>query len=85
MARRAGLACARRYCGRYSDWDRQAMLHEFAIAFCLMLVIEGILPFVAPGRWRNMLVVLNQIDDKTMRLIGLGSMLTGTGLLYLIN
>ena len=61
------------------------MLHELAVAFCLMLVIEGIMPFVTPGRWRTMLAVLNQIDDKTMRLMGLGSMLVGTGLLYLIN
>ena len=61
------------------------MLRELAIAFCLMLVIEGILPFVAPGRWRTMLAMLDKIDDKTMRMIGLGSMLTGTALLYLIN
>ncbi|MEX2131788.1 MAG: DUF2065 domain-containing protein [Pseudohongiellaceae bacterium] len=61
------------------------MLRELAIAFCLMLVIEGILPFIAPGRWRTMLAMLNEIDDNTMRMIGLGSMLTGTVLLYLIN
>ncbi|PCI76984.1 MAG: hypothetical protein COB20_09235 [SAR86 cluster bacterium] len=61
------------------------MWHELAIAFCLMLVIEGIIPFVSPGRWRKMLLVLDQIDDNTMRIIGLGSMLTGTILLLMIN
>jgi uncharacterized protein YjeT (DUF2065 family) len=61
------------------------MWHELAIAFCLMLVIEGIIPFISPGRWRKMLLVLDQIDDNTMRMIGLGSMLTGTVLLLLIN
>lgn len=61
------------------------MLHEIAIAFCLMLVIEGIMPFLAPGRWRSMLVLVNQVDDNTMRLIGLGSMVAGTILLYIIN
>jgi uncharacterized protein YjeT (DUF2065 family) len=61
------------------------MLHELLIAFCLMLVIEGMLPFIAPGRWRRMLEVVGQIDDMTVRLIGLGSMLAGTALLYLIN
>ena len=50
-----------------------------------MLVIEGIIPFVNPGRWRQLLKVLDQIDDRTMRMIGLGSMLTGTALLYFIN
>jgi uncharacterized protein YjeT (DUF2065 family) len=61
------------------------MWHELAVAFCLMLVVEGIIPFVSPGRWRKMLLVLDQVDDNTMRMIGLGSMLTGTVLLLIIN
>jgi uncharacterized protein YjeT (DUF2065 family) len=61
------------------------MWHELAVAFCLMLVIEGIIPFISPSRWRKMLLVLDQIDDNTMRIIGLGSMLTGTVLLLMIN
>lgn len=61
------------------------MWHDLAMAFCLMLVIEGIIPFINPGRWRKMLLMLDQIDDRTMRMIGLGSMLTGTALLYIIN
>lgn len=61
------------------------MWHDLAVAFCLMLVIEGIIPFVNPGRWRQLLKVLDQIDDRTMRMIGLGSMLSGTALLYFIN
>ena len=61
------------------------MLHELAVALSLMLVIEGILPFIAPKRWRNLILMLDEVDDSTMRLIGLGSMLTGTVLLLLIN
>jgi len=61
------------------------MWHNLAMAFCLMLVFEGIMPFIAPKRWRNMLLMLDQIDDNTLRLIGLGSMLAGTALLYVIN
>tara|TARA_B110000444_G_scaffold243736_1_gene262486 strand:+ start:1076 stop:1261 length:186 start_codon:yes stop_codon:yes gene_type:complete len=61
------------------------MWHELAIAFCLMLIVEGMIPFISPSRWRKMLLVLDQIDDNTMRMIGLGSMLTGTVLLLLIN
>ncbi|MFP6805965.1 MAG: DUF2065 domain-containing protein [Pseudomonadales bacterium] len=61
------------------------MWHEFGIALCLVLVIEGIIPFLYPGRWKEMVAVAAEVDDKTMRLIGLISMLTGTGLLYLIN
>jgi uncharacterized protein YjeT (DUF2065 family) len=61
------------------------MWHEIAIAFCLMLVIEGILPFIAPQRWRHMLQAIDEIDDATLRIIGLASMLTGTVILLIIN
>jgi len=58
---------------------------DFAAAFCLMMVIEGIIPFLSPGRWRNMVSLLAQVDDRTMRLMGFGSMLIGAGLLFLIR
>ncbi len=61
------------------------MWHELAVALCLMLVIEGIIPFLAPQRWRKMLQMLDQIDDNTMRFIGLASMLAGTAILLIIN
>ena len=61
------------------------MWHDLAVAFCLMLVIEGILPFIAPNRWRRLIMMLEEVDDTTMRLVGLGSMLTGTILLVIIN
>jgi len=61
------------------------MWHELAVAFWGMLVIEGVIPFISPGRWRKMLLMLDQIDDNTMRMIGLGSMLAGTVLLLIIN
>jgi len=61
------------------------MWHELAVAFCLMLVIEGIIPFIAPNRWRNLLAYVEQVDDKSLRMIGLVSMLFGTGMLYLLK
>ncbi len=61
------------------------MWQQLATAFCLMLVLEGIIPFLYPARWRRLVENLAGIDDKTLRLVGLGSMLAGTGLLYLIN
>lgn len=61
------------------------MWHELAVAFCLMLVIEGIIPFLDPQRWRRMLRMVDKLDDTTMRLIGLGSMLVGTAMLLVIN
>ena len=61
------------------------MWHDLGIALCLVLVIEGIVPFLYPGRWKEMVAVIAEIDDKTMRIVGFVSMVTGTGLLYLIN
>lgn len=61
------------------------MWHEIGIAFSLMLVIEGIIPFLYPGRWRQLVATLAQISDSSLRLIGLGSMITGIALLYFIN
>lgn len=61
------------------------MWHDLGVALCLVLVIEGIMPFLYPRRWREMVMMLAEVDDRTMRVVGLMSMLLGTGLLYLIN
>lgn len=61
------------------------MWHDLGVALCLVLVIEGIIPFLYPRRWREMVLMLSEVDDRTMRFTGLASMLLGTGLLYLIN
>jgi len=61
------------------------MWHDLGVAFCLMLVVEGIIPFLDPKRWRRMLLMLDKVDDSTMRMFGLGSMLLGTAALLLIN
>lgn len=58
---------------------------EIAIALCLILVIEGILPFLYPQRWRQMVARLATIDDKMLRTYGLISMLIGTAVLYVIQ
>ena len=55
------------------------------VAIALVFVIEGILPFISPGRWREMIALAGQMDDRTIRAIGLGSMLCGVFLLYLVR
>ncbi len=50
-----------------------------------MLVLEGILPFVCPQRWREAFTQLLQLHDRQLRLMGLASMLLGTALLYLLH
>lgn len=58
---------------------------DLAKAFCLVLVIEGIMPFLAPARWRNLAMLLSQVDDRTMRIIGFISMTIGAVLLYFLR
>ncbi|MEO6561946.1 MAG: DUF2065 domain-containing protein [Nitrosospira sp.] len=61
------------------------MWDTLLIAFALMLVIEGLLPFLIPGVWRETFRKLTEIDDGQIRFIGLTSMLAGLLLLYLVN
>lgn len=61
--------------------DRPFWQHLW-IALSLVLVIEGIVPFLYPGRWRRLVAQMAMMDDRTMRIIGLCSMLIGLGLLY---
>lgn len=61
------------------------MWQELGIALCLMLVLEGILPFLSPQRWRAAFSQLLQLSDRQLRQVGLASMLLGTLLLYLLR
>lgn len=61
------------------------MWQEILTAFCLMLVIEGIIPFLYPNRWKNAVIKLAEMDGRTMRIMGLISMLLGVLGLYLIR
>lgn len=53
------------------------MTSTLLLAFGLMLVLEGILPFIAPATWRETFQRLVQLTDGQIRFIGLTSMLIG--------
>lgn len=55
----------------------------FVPALALMLVLEGVLPFLAPAAWREAFSRLIQLKDGQLRFMGLVSMLTGLLLLFL--
>ncbi len=46
-------------------------------AFALMLVIEGLLPFLSPGTWRAAFERATRMSDGQIRFFGLSSMLVG--------
>ena len=54
-------------------------------ALALVLVIEGLLPFLSPVRWRRMFEQVLQMTDGQIRFFGLGSMLLGLALLWLVS
>lgn len=61
------------------------MSNTLLAAFALMLVIEGILPFLLPGLWRETFRKLTEMSDGQIRFIGLTSMLAGLLLLYIVQ
>jgi uncharacterized protein YjeT (DUF2065 family) len=53
----------------------------FLMALALMLILEGVLPFLAPGLWRDTFRRITQMSDGQIRFVGLSSMLVGLLLL----
>jgi len=60
------------------DW-----LSSFCLGLGLVLVIEGVFPFVSPAGWRSMLSQLLKLRDGQIRFCALLSLLAG-GLLLLL-
>ena len=61
------------------------MWRDLGAAVALVLVLEGILPFLNPGAVRRALTMVAQTSDSTLRVTGAASMLLGVIALYLIN
>jgi uncharacterized protein YjeT (DUF2065 family) len=59
--------------------------HTLLTAVALMLVIEGLLPFLVPTLWRETFRRLTEMSDGQIRFIGLTSMLAGLLLLYIVR
>ncbi|MDP1651992.1 MAG: DUF2065 domain-containing protein [Rhodocyclaceae bacterium] len=55
------------------------------IAFGLMLVIEGLLPFVAPRIWRETFRRVTEMSDGQLRFVGLSSIIIGLALILLFR
>jgi len=51
-------------------------------AVALVMVMEGVMPFLSPNLSRQTMLKMAEMDDGALRIIGLISMLSGLGLLY---
>lgn len=60
------------------------MWESLVQALSLVLIIEGIIPFVNPKRWRSLVFVMAALTDRQLHLIGLVSMVLGVALLCLV-
>jgi uncharacterized protein len=58
------------------DWQ------DFGSAFALVMIFEGISPFIMPARIKRLAAMVQQIDDKYIRVVGLISMVSGLILLF---
>ncbi len=61
------------------------MLSYWLIGLALMLVIEGIMPFLFPALWREAFRKLLQLTDGQIRFMGISAMLAGLLLLYWVK
>ena len=58
--------------------------NDLLAALALVLIIEGILPFLAPSKLKEVYQSVLEMPDKSLRLMGFGSMVAGLILLFLI-
>jgi uncharacterized protein len=61
------------------------VLQYWLLGLAMMLVIEGMLPFILPQMWRETFRKLVSLTDGQLRFIGLTSMLSGLLMLYWIK
>lgn len=55
---------------------------EILTALALVMVIEGLLPFISPDSYKRTVAQMLKIPSSTLRIVGLGSMLAGVVILY---
>ena len=61
------------------------MLEYWLLGIAMMLVIEGIMPFLFPGLWRETFRKLLSLTDGQLRFVGITAMVSGVLILYLIK
>ncbi|RDL42986.1 DUF2065 domain-containing protein [Marinomonas piezotolerans] len=61
----------------------QELLHSLLVGFSLLLIAEGVLPFVRPNLWRELMARAIANSDKSLRMLGAVSMFLGLTLLLL--
>jgi uncharacterized protein YjeT (DUF2065 family) len=58
---------------------------EILTALALVFVLEGMLPFISPAKYRQMVVEITRLSDNNIRNIGLVVMVAGLLLLFFVR
>jgi len=58
---------------------------EILTAVALVLVLEGMLPFVGPGRYKQLVAQIVRLSDNQLRTFGLSTMIAGLLLLFFVR
>jgi uncharacterized protein len=58
---------------------------DLGAALCLVLVVEGLFLFAAPRLWKRMAEQLQQIDERTLRMMGAGMIVVGLIVLQFVR
>jgi len=58
--------------------------HDLLNAIALLLILEGLLPFANPGSIKNIYRAMQEMPERSLRMVGLGSIVAGLLLLYLV-
>jgi len=61
------------------------MWQDLWVALALVMVFEGLIPFINPKAYRRMVVMMSLLDDKSLRRTGFVIMVTGAILVYLLK
>jgi len=60
------------------------MWRELFVALAMVLIIEGIVPFIHPQGLRRTLAIISQLTDGQLRTVGATAMLLGLVALYIV-
>jgi len=60
-------------------------MQDLLTAFALLLIIEGLLPMIAPQAWQKAMQELSRHNSKAIRIGGIISMLAGAFLLQFLH
>ena len=56
-----------------------------AMTIAMLLVLEGMMPFLMPTQWKEMLKRFLALPERTIRITGLLAMLVGLGIMFGIH